>query len=92
MWDSLSQPRWYRLSLDAPMARFGSASTCLGAGFVLGAIFVFVGCGGGQPAAEGPDGEQRTEMTKESGFGGEESDSADDVEPADHDVEVPPAP
>ena len=92
MWDNLSQPGWYRLFLDAPMARFGSASTALRVGVVLFGLIVCVGCGGSTSGAESPDGKQGAEMTKESGFGGEEFEEADDVEPADHDVEVPPAP
>lgn len=92
MWDNLSLPGWYRLSLDAPMARFGSASTHRPVAFVLGAVFLAAGCGGSKPSARDPDGKQGSEMMKESGFGGEESEASEDVEPAEHDIEVPPAP
>lgn len=74
------------------MARFGSASTRPRVAFVLGAVSLLVGCGGGTAAARDADSKQDAEMTRESGFGGEESEGAEDVEPADHDIEVPPAP
>ena len=92
VWDKLSQGRGYRLLLDAPMARFGSASTHPPVAFVLGLALTVVGCGAGTSEADDPGDRQGSEMTKESGFGGEESEGAEDVEPADHDIEVPPAP
>jgi len=88
MWDELSLPGGYRLLLDAPMARFGSASTLVIVVFLL----PLAGCGGSTARAADPDGEQGSEMTKESGFGGDEAEGDEDVEPADHDIEVPPAP
>jgi hypothetical protein len=74
------------------MVGFGSAHTRAIVVIVLSLAFGAAACGGGSSEAKGADDEQESEMTGESGFGGEELPPEEDVEPADHDIEVPPAP
>lgn len=70
------------------MVQSGSARTATTVAIVLSLL----GCGGGVSEAKAPEDEQGTEMTRESGFGGERTGAEEDIEPADHDIEVPPAP
>jgi hypothetical protein len=74
------------------MVRFGSAYALWRVAILLALTQPVLGCGGDKPEVKRPIGGQGAEMTAESGFGGEAEEADEEVEPADHDIEVPPAP
>jgi hypothetical protein len=69
----------------------GSSYRGVGRALALAAVCVLFGCGGPSKDAQGPGAAQGSEMTGEGG-GQRFADELEDVDPAEHDIEVPPAP